>query len=182
MLKIYTRTGDKGQTSLYDNTRVSKDDIRVESYGTIDELNASLGLAKQYLKEPKLKLQIDHIQRLLFNVAGELAMIDGTGFPERIGEAEVEALEKDIDAFLDILGRDQTFRFVVPGSNIASAALHVARTVCRRAERRIITLSGEAAVSPVLMRFVNRLADYIYTLARVVEENPTYVEFRETEE
>lgn len=178
MLKIYTRTGDKGQTSLYDQTRVNKDDIRVESYGTIDELNAALGMAKQFVQAPHLKSEIERVQRLLFNVAGELATIDGSKFPERISEAEVEILEKGIDAFLDTLGRDQPFRFVLPGSNPASGALHVARTVCRRAERRIITLSGEAEVSSVLMKFVNRLADYIYMLARVVEENPSFVEFK----
>ena len=178
MLKIYTRTGDKGQTSLYDQTRVNKDDIRVESYGTIDELNSSLGLAKQFIQEPNLRTDIERIQRQLFNVAGELAMIDGSKFPERITETDVEALERGIDTFLDAIGRDRPFLFVLPGSNIASGGLHVARTVCRRAERRIITLSGEAEVSPVLMKYVNRLADYIYMLARMVEENPTYVEFR----
>lgn len=178
MLKIYTKTGDKGQTSLYDNTRIDKNDIRVESYGTIDELNASLGLAKNFIDNTEIRQQIEQVQRELFNVAGELAMLDGSKFPDRIEEQHIHALEKGIDDYLEQLGRDQAFRFVLPGSNVASGALHVARTVCRRAERRIISLSQEAEISPILIKYVNRLADYIYTLARVLEENPNFVEFK----
>lgn len=180
MLKIYTKTGDKGQTSLYDSTRIDKDDIRVESYGTIDELNSSLGFAKNFINDPDTRQFLEKIQRNLFNVAGELAMLDGSQFPDRIEEPDITALEERIDAYLDQLGRDQAFRFILPGSNPASGALHVARTVCRRAERRIISLSKVAEVNPVLMKYVNRLADYIYTLARVTEENPTFVEFKKS--
>lgn len=178
MLKIYTKTGDKGQTSLYDTSRIDKDDIRVESYGTIDELNASLGFAKTFIDSSEIRQLIEGVQRKLFNVAGELAMLDGSSFPERIEESDIQNLEEGIDYFLEQLGRDQAFRFVLPGSNTASGALHVARTVCRRAERRIITLSKEAETSPLLLKYVNRLADYIYTLARVLEERPTFVEFK----
>lgn len=178
MLKIYTKTGDKGQTSLYDNTRIDKNDIRVESYGTIDELNASLGLAKNFIGHDEIRQSIEQIQRELFNVAGELAMLDGSKFPDRIEEQHIQNLEKGIDEYLDQLGRDQAFRFVLPGSNVASGALHVARTICRRAERRIISLSKEAEISPVLLKYINRLADYIYVLARVLEEQPSFVEFK----
>lgn len=177
MLKIYTKTGDKGQTSLYDQTRIDKDDVRVESYGTIDELNAALGLAKGFVKDDEIYGLIEKVQRSLFNVAGELAMLDGSGFPERIAEGDVAFLESVIDDLLDRIGRDQPFRFILPGSNLGSGALHVARTVCRRAERRIISLSRENEISPVLMKYVNRLADFIYTLARYLEENPTFVIF-----
>ncbi len=178
MLKIYTKTGDQGQTSLYDQTRINKDDVRVESYGTIDELNAALGLAKGFVGNEEVYQLIEKIQRSLFNVAGELAMLDGTAFPERIGEADVLFLETTIDAYLDRIGRDQPFRFILPGSNLGSGALHVARTVCRRAERRIISLSRIHEVSPELLKYVNRLADFIYTLARYLEENPTFVVFK----
>lgn len=178
MLKIYTKTGDKGQTSLYDQTRIDKNDIRVESYGTIDELNASLGFAKNFIDHAEIRQLIEQVQRELFNVAGELAMLDGSKFPDRIEEKNIQNLEAGIDHYLDQLGRDQAFQFVLPGSNVASGALHVARTICRRAERRIISLSKEAEISPVLLKYVNRLADYIYTLARVLEEQPTFVEFK----
>jgi len=177
VLKIYTRTGDAGQTSLYDSTRVSKDDIRVESYGTIDELNATLGVSKRFLKDPESVDVIERIQRELFLVAGELATVDGAGFPDRIAQGHIDFLEKTIDTYVDLLGRDQPFRFVLPGSDDASAHLHVSRTVCRRAERRIITLSRDAEISPMLMKYVNRLADLIYALARHCEANPTYIEF-----
>lgn len=178
MLKIYTRSGDAGKTSLYDQTRVDKDDIRVESYGTIDELNAALGVAKRYIGDAHIFGLIERIQRELFDVAGELATTEGESFPERITEAHVEYLEGVIDAYVDKMGRDQPFRFILPGSSDASAYLHVARTVCRRAERRMISLAHEAPVSPVLMKYVNRLADCIYAVARFLEEHPAYVEFK----
>lgn len=178
MLKIYTKTGDKGQTSLYDNTRIDKDDIRVESYGTIDELNSSLGFAKNFISSSEIRRLIEKVQRELFNVAGELAMQDGSEFPERIEEKNILNLEERIDYYLDQLGRDQTFRFVIPGSNAASGALHMARAVCRRAERHIISLSKETEINPLLLKYVNRLADFIYTLARVLDEQPAFVEFK----
>lgn len=178
MLKIYTKTGDSGQTSLYDQTRINKEDIRVESYGTIDELNSSLGLAKTFINDKEIYRLIERVQRELFNVAGELAMLDGSAFPDRIAEEHVTFLEQTIDAYLDQIGREQVFRFILPGSNSASGALHVSRTVCRRAERRILALAREHTISPVLLKYVNRLADFIYTLARFMEENPQFVEFK----
>lgn len=178
MLKIYTKTGDSGQTSLYDQTRINKEDIRVESYGTIDELNSTLGLAKTFINDEAIYQLIERIQRELFNVAGELAMLDGSGFPDRITEENILFLEQTIDAYLDRIGRDQVFKFILPGSNTASGALHVSRTVCRRAERRILRLARQHAVGPILIKYVNRLADFIYTLARYMEENPTFVEFK----
>lgn len=178
MLKIYTKTGDAGQTSLYDQTRINKEDIRVESYGTIDELNSSLGLAKTFVNDPKIYELIERVQRELFNVAGELAMLDGSGFPDRISEEHITFLEVTIDAYLDQIGRDQVFQFILPGSNAASGALHLSRTICRRAERRIISLGRDQTVSPSLLKYVNRLADFIYTLARFMEENPHFVVFK----
>jgi cob(I)alamin adenosyltransferase len=176
-MKIYTKTGDKGQTSLYDQHRINKDDIRVESYGTIDELNSSLGFAKNFVSDETIFDLIEKIQRELFNVAGELATLDGSQFPERIGESHIKYLENQIDALLDSMGRSQEFRFILPGSNKESAALHISRTICRRAERRIVTLSHNAEISPHLIQYVNRLADMIYTMARFLEDHLTYIVF-----
>jgi len=175
VMKIYTKTGDKGKTSLYDNTRVDKDSIRVDCYGTIDELNCSLGFAKNFVDNDEIVEEINKIQRMLFNVAGELATMDGSKFPHPVKEEDVEYLEKLIDNFM---GRANNIpKFILPGSSKASGALHMARTICRRAERRIITLSKEETVSPVLMKYVNRLSDAIYAMARFLEDEVVLVEF-----
>lgn len=178
-MKIYTKTGDKGTTSLYDQHRVRKDDSRVESYGTIDELNSHLGFAKNFVNDSAIFALIEKIQRELFNVAGELATLDGSQFPERIGPNHVTFLEEQIDKLLDEMGRDQEFRFILPGSNKESAALHICRTICRRAERRIITLSQTSEISPNILQYVNRLADMIYTMARYMEDHLTLIYFNQ---
>lgn len=175
-MKIYTKTGDKGQTSLYDNTRIDKDSLRVECYGTIDELNSSLGLARNFVEDKDIIEIIYKIQRELFDVAGELATLDKNQFPEKISEEHVEFLEKTIDSYLAKIPRVDSF--IIPGSSKASAALHVSRTVCRRAERRIITLGRQEQVSPILIKYVNRLSDCIYTLGRYLETDLKYVEFK----
>ncbi len=177
-MKIYTKTGDKGQTSLYDNTRVDKDSIRVESYGTIDELNSSLGLARSFIEQREISDILFKIQRELFDVAGELATNDTSKFPEKITENHVEYLEEIIDNFLNKMNEEQQSKFIVPGSNRISGALHLARTICRRAERRILTLSRNERVSEVLMKYVNRLSDVIYILARYCETSLEYVDFK----
>lgn len=178
MLKIYTKTGDKGQTSLYDGTRVDKNCIRVESYGTIDELNSSIGLARQFCTEEAVKEILLDIQRMLFNVAGELATQQSERFPERVNEENIQWLEGIIDTYLDKIGRDSVFKFIIPGSNTFSASLHVSRTICRRAERRILTLAETAPIDQVLIKFVNRLSDTLYTLARYSESEQNLVEFK----
>lgn len=178
-MKIYTKTGDKGTTSLYDGKRVPKDSLRVESYGTIDELNSSLGLARQFIDDDWINDIIKRLQRELFDVAGELATLDREKFPEKINDQHVEYLEHTIDLFLDKMGKDRAFQFILPGSNKGSAALHVSRTICRRAERRILTLEreGEDLVSPILIKYINRLSDVIYAMARYFESELTYIEF-----
>lgn len=174
-MKVYTKTGDKGTTSLYDGTRVSKDYIRVESYGTIDELNSSLGLAKNYLEEDEIKKLVSKLQRSLFDVAGELATIDYNSFKTRVTEEDIEELENQINHFTSIMDKENLF--ILPGSNLSSAHLHVARTVCRRAERRMISLKGEEEVSDTVIKYVNRLSDLIYSIARFLESELTYIEF-----
>lgn len=177
-MKIYTKTGDKGKTSLYDNTRVDKDSIRVESYGTVDELNSSLGFARNFIADEKINEIILKIQRELFDVAGELATKDRDKFPEKINEDHIKSLENIIDGYLSRMNKEEQFKFIIPGSNKGSAALHVSRTICRRAERRIVTLSRDAEISPLVVKYVNRLSDTIYTLARYLETTLSYVDFK----
>ncbi|WIV13025.1 cob(I)yrinic acid a,c-diamide adenosyltransferase [Proteiniborus sp. MB09-C3] len=174
-MSVYTKTGDKGQTSLFDNKRVDKDDIRVESYGTIDELNTLLGLSKNYIRDEEIYRLIHQIQRKLFDVGAELATEDENKKPATIKEDEVIFLEKEIDKYTEKIKKPD--HFIVPGAGKASAFLHVARTVCRRAERRIITLSKEVQVNPHLIKYVNRLSDLIYILSRYIEDGFEEVNF-----
>ena len=174
-MKIYTKTGDKGQTSLYDGTRVDKDSLRVESYGTVDELNSYIGFASKFVNDESIKDSLKKIQIRLFFVAGELATVEEGKYIYKVKEEDITALEKIIDEYLPkISGAD---KFIVPGSSEASAALHVARTICRRAERRIISLKGHEKVSDILLKFVNRLSDVLYTYARFLESDLTIMDF-----
>ena len=177
-MKIYTRSGDKGNTSLFDESRVPKDSARVESYGTLDELNSQLGMARSMLKNKEIAETIKKIQRELFNVAGELATPNSEDFPEKIEQENIEELEEVIDGLLDKMNKEQLSKFIIPGSNRCSAALHVARTICRRAERRIISLAREEEIREEVLKYVNRLSDVIYSLARYVETELDYVDFK----
>lgn len=174
-MAIYTKTGDKGTTSLFDNKRVSKDDIRVESYGTIDELGAFMGLAKNYVEDKEMYELIQNIQNKLFTVATNLATEDKTKVKYHILEKDIDDLEKIIDLYMGRLNNPTGF--IVPGSGKKSAYLHVARTVCRRAERRIITLSNYAEVDPLVIKYVNRLSDSLYAMARYSEEVEVNVKY-----
>lgn len=174
-MKIYTKTGDKGSTSLFDNKRVSKDHIRVESYGTIDELNSFMGLAKNYVEDEEMYNIIENIQNKLFTVGAYLATEDKTKIRYRIEEKDIEDLESIID---DYMGRIGEFGgFIVPGSGKKSGYLHVARTICRRAERRIITLSDTVEIDSLVIKYVNRLSDCLYALGRYAEENEVKVRY-----
>lgn len=174
-MKIYTKTGDKGQTSLYDGTRVDKDSLRVESYGTVDELNSYIGFASKFIEDGNIKGDLKKIQMRLFFVAGELATVEEGKYKYKVKDEDIEALEKIIDDYLPkISGVD---KFIVPGSSEASAALHVTRTICRRAERRILSLKRHEEVSDTLLKFVNRLSDVLYTYARYLESDLTIMDF-----
>ncbi len=166
-MKIYTKTGDKGTTGLFDNTRVPKDDIRVESYGTIDELGSWLGLCLHEIDEDWIREALLQVQNRLFVVASSLATSDPKKAPHEITEDDVRHLEKIIDRAMGEL--DNPTGFIVPGSSRASAHLHVARTVCRRAERRIIRLQESYEIAPMVAKYVNRLSDAIYACARRLE-------------
>lgn len=175
-MQIYTKTGDRGETSLYDGKRVRKDDIRVESYGTIDELNSMLGFSRNFIEDEEIVNIIYEIQRELFNVAGELATVDYNNFIHKIKEDHIKYLEEIIDSYLEKIPKIN--KFIIPGTNKASASLHVARTICRRAERRILTLKREEDISDLLIKYVNRLSDVIYILARYLESDLKYVDFK----
>ncbi|CAK7041662.1 cob(I)yrinic acid a,c-diamide adenosyltransferase [Tissierella carlieri] len=174
-MTIYTKTGDKGTTSLFDNKRVSKDDIRVESYGTVDELGSFMGLAKNYVDDEEMYEKIQNIQNKLFTVATNLATEDSTKVKYHIVEKDIDDLEKIIDLYMGRLNNPTGF--IIPGSGKKSAHLHVARTICRRAERRIITLSKIAEIDPLVMKYVNRLSDALYAMARYSEEKEVTVRY-----
>jgi cob(I)alamin adenosyltransferase len=166
-VKIYTRTGDTGETSLFDGTRVGKDDPRVDAYGEVDETNAWLGLARASGLDPALAEEVVHIQRDLFALGAQLAdpadKIAARVAKAIVRDADVRRLEQLIDRLEEEL--PPLHRFVLAGGTPAGAALHVARTVCRRAERRIVAL--QPPVDAVLVRYVNRLSDLLFVIARV---------------
>ena len=167
-MKIYTRTGDDGDTSLFDGTRVKKSDARVDAYGEIDELNAWLGLAGASRLDPDLDSEIVHIQRDLFALGAQLAdpanKIADRVTKATLGDGDVVRLERLIDRLEMEL--PPLRRFILAGGTPAGAALHAARTVCRRAERRMVSL--EPRVDAMLLRYVNRLSDLLFVLARAV--------------
>lgn len=166
-MKIYTKKGDRGETSLFDNKRVSKDDIRVESYGTIDELGSFIGLAKNYVEDEEIYNTLQEIQNKLFTVASYLATEDKEKIKFYIKEEDIDYLENLVDKYMGSL--DNPKGFIVPGTNKKSAHLHVARTICRRGERRIITLAKQVDIDSLVIKYVNRLSDTLYAIARSLE-------------
>lgn len=164
---IYTRGGDQGMTSLLDGTRVKKYDTRVESYGTIDELNSQIGFAQNFLEEELMRTRLQEVQRDLFKVASDLADPSGK-YKADFTDETIKKLETWIDETLKLY--DPAPKFIVPGTNKASGAMHIARTICRRAERLIVKLNDQTPVNPILIKYVNRLSDLLYTYARYSEE------------
>lgn len=173
-MKIYTKKGDTGKTSLFDNKTVYKDNIRVESYGTIDELSSFIGLAKNYVEED-LYEDLLGIQNKLFTLASYLATEDKNKIKFHIEEKDIDKLENLVDEYM---GKAKDSKgFIIPGTNKAAAYLDVARTVCRRGERRIISLSREVEVDPLVIKYVNRLSDALYAMARYLEDEEVKVEY-----
>lgn len=168
-MKIYTKTGDSGETGLFDGTRVAKSDARVDAYGEVDELNACLGLARAEIEDTVLRDELARIQQDLFALGARLAD-PAAKIAERVTKAaiapdDIARLERLIDAADAELPALR--RFILPGGGRAGAALHLARTVCRRAERRMVAL-GPGAVEPDLLVYINRLSDLLFTLARLI--------------
>jgi cob(I)alamin adenosyltransferase len=168
-LKIYTKTGDRGDTRLFDGTRVRKHDGRVEAYGDVDELNSFIGAAASFLKDDGLISLLTEIQKDLFSVGAQLADpgLKGQGGAKfQVPRARITALEDAIDNFETEL---QPLRqFILAGGGNGGALLHVARTVCRRAERRVVSLSDNVEVNPIVIEYLNRLSDFLFVIARVV--------------
>ena len=171
MANVYTKTGDKGTTGLFGGDRVSKDDIRVECYGTMDEANSTIGYASTLVSDKEVRMHLKKIQNKLFAVGAELAS-DEKGLEmlkEKISNRDVEDIEETIDFYLNIVGQQKSF--VVPGVNQSSSVLHMARTIVRRGERDITRLNRDSGVSESLMKYINRLSDCLFTLARYEEHN-----------
>lgn len=170
-MKIYTRTGDRGETGLFNGTRVPKSDARVDAYGEVDELNAMLGVARAAGLDRDIDEVLVHVQRDLFALGARLAdparRIAGRVTKTDLAAEDVTRLETWIDRFEEELPALR--HFILPGGSDAGADLHLARTVCRRAERRIVGL-GRDAVDPVIVTYVNRLSDLLFILARVVNK------------
>ncbi len=173
-MKIYTKTGDEGKTSLWDGQRVEKDSLRVECYGTVDELNSTLGMARSIVEDPEMKEILLGFQRKLFYVAAELATRVEEKKIYSIQESDIKELEDIIDSCIARI--DGVNKFIIAGSTLASAHLDFSRTVARRAERLILTLSREEEVNPLLLKYVNRLSDAIYAVERYLEEDLIYFE------
>ncbi len=170
-MKIYTRTGDTGDTSLFGGGQVRKSDRRVEAYGTVDELNSLLGLVRTYDLPAPAPEWLEAIQNTLFHLGADLATpTDVTaGRAVRLDASAIQALEAAIDR-MD--GQLSPLRgFILPGGTPAAAALHVARTVCRRAERVVVALSDEQVINPTAIVYLNRLSDFLFTLARWVNHH-----------
>lgn len=165
MARIYTRTGDKGETGLFGSTRVPKDSIRVQAYGSVDELNSVLGLARSFLNDTELDLLLQELQNDLFIVGADLASTKSNDSATRITGERVSELERVIDNYQDQL-RPLT-AFILPGGGHAGAVLHFARSVARRAERKIVTLEKSERISDQLIPYLNRVSDLLFVLARV---------------
>lgn len=167
--RIYTRTGDRGETGLIGGSRVPKDHLRVEAYGAVDELNAHLGIVRAHVADSELGPLLDEIQHRLFDLGAELAAPAGAaGAAPTIDDAAIEGLERAIDTYQ--AGLPPLREFILPGGALPAAEVHVARTVCRRAERRLVTLARRETVRPDLLRYLNRLSDFLFVLARVVNQ------------
>jgi cob(I)alamin adenosyltransferase len=175
--RIYTRTGDQGTTALASGERRPKYDLRISAYGTVDETNACLGMARLHTAGDELDAMLGRIQNDLFDLGADLATPE-TGKPLsyeplRVTEAQVERLEREIDSLNAHL---QPLRsFILPGGSPAAAALHLARTVCRRAERLVVELAADPqeTVSPAAVKFLNRLSDFLFVAARSVNDGGT---------
>lgn len=160
--KIYTRTGDSGTTGLGDGSRVEKDSLRVEAYGTVDELNSQIGLVVAFGIDEKISKQLLDIQHDLFDLGSELCV---PGY-SAINDSNIDALEVILDehnAKLPALKE-----FILPGGNLPAATCHIARTVCRRSERIVVSLAREENINPPVVKYLNRLSDLLFVLCRVL--------------
>ncbi len=160
--KIYTKTGDDGTTGLADGSRTSKDGGRVNTFGDVDELNSLIGLLAAHQIDTKMKNYLLDIQHVLFDLGGELAIPDSI----MVNESRVEYLEHIIDEYNSSL--PPLKEFILPGGSVSAATCHLARTVCRRAERQLVSLSREISINQVSLKYLNRLSDLLFVFARTL--------------
>lgn len=162
LTRIYTRTGDAGETGLADGSRVPKDGLRVVAIGEVDELNSVLGLVLAYEVPPRVRQVLSEVQHRLFDLGGELAL------PQRVvvTQAAVASLEQALDGFNQDLPPLQ--EFILPGGGLAAGTCHLARAVCRRAERSVVALGHHEAINPELLAYLNRLSDVLFVVSRVL--------------
>ena len=175
-MSVVTKTGDDGTTGLWSGERVGKDELRVECYGTIDELNSFLGDARHAVKTDLAAARLDEIQEDLFRVAGTLATRGEAAYAQPVCEDDVERLTAwvyELEKMVPLTG------FVIPGSTAASAKLDICRTVCRRAERRIVALTRIETVDRCTLSYVNRLADALFMIARYEEQAEGAIRFKQ---
>ena len=158
-MKIYTRTGDSGETSLYGGSRIAKNDLRIEAYGTIDELNSFIGVARASWSTSAIDAELQRVQSDLFDIGAYLAAPNSDRFPG-VPVSRIEEIERAIDRMETEL--KPLASFILPGGSLPAAHLHVARTVCRRAERLVVALEDKSTTLP----YLNRLADYLFVAAR----------------
>jgi cob(I)alamin adenosyltransferase len=165
--KIYTKTGDKGETSLFGGARLPKSHLRIEAYGTVDELNSYIGLVRDCLTEESTRIFLKNIQDRLFDVGSNLAVDPAKKMqvPE-IQSIDIEVLEQAMDKMDESLAPLKNF--ILPGGHTTVSFCHIARTVCRRAERNVVALSMHDEVDEVLIQYLNRLSDYLFILARKI--------------
>ncbi len=165
--KIYTKTGDKGDTSLFGGKRLPKSHIRIESYGTVDELNSYIGLVRDVINDEELRLVLKEIQDRLFTIGSNLASDPSKNMttPDVLA-SDVELLEKEIDRMNDNL--PDLKNFILPGGHHNVSFCHLARCVCRRAERMVVALNMEEKVEPIILLYLNRLSDYLFVLSRQI--------------
>jgi len=163
-LKIYTRTGDRGETSLFGGTKTGKDDPRITSYGTVDELNSWIGLVRASWPAGSIDSDLEQIQNDLFEIGAHLASPAGSDRFAGVSLARIEGLEKRIDTMESRL--TPLKNFILPGGSMVAAHLHVARTVCRRAERLVVALGDFAETTITTITYLNRLSDFLFVAAR----------------
>ena len=172
-MKIYTKTGDEGETSLFGGMRVPKDDARVRAYGEVDELNAVLGFAMALEPTNFEMAMLASTQRDLFTIGAELATPDPAKMGKALGRSGAAIGGSDVAAIEEVIDRHETTlkplkNFILPGGTAKAAAFHVARTVCRRAERSVVALSRAEQINPAIIHYLNRLSDLLFVLARSV--------------
>lgn len=183
-MKVYTKTGDKGGTSLYGGVKVSKNDVRIEAYGTVDELNSCMGLIRSGHINEQINQDLIIIQKNLFHLGAELAtptdklyLANGKSrLPRTIQEEDIKQLEDWIDQIDENL--PPLMHFILPGGNMETAHAHLARTVCRRAERRTVALNEVEEVRGEIVKYLNRLSDYLFVLSRKIAVDAGHEEIK----